>query len=111
MQSKTFTYNNGRGFTAENCVFRANRYSSTGNLAVEIWNDEGCIIRVTLNDEVVLDDDHIAVKGYSENTGLENWLKIFGFIDREPDSQTAHGFPVYRITAKMKSALGKIPAR
>lgn len=111
MGAKTFTYMNGYGFKAEGCRFKTARYRTNGNLAIEIENDEGPVIRVTLNDSPIDDDRKIAVKDYSENRGMANWLKVMGLIDREPCGETMNCFPLYRMTDKMMDMLGELPPR
>lgn len=106
---KTFDYM-CYGKTYKNCYFEVNRYGENDNLAVDIVNDEeGEIARVTVNMGTKLHDDRICVKTWSENRDMNNFLKIFGFVERENVGEVDNGFvtaPIMKLTAKGKEFLG-----
>lgn len=101
----TFTYRSNYG-EYPNCRYEPARYGN-GNLALQIVSDEGpvCVCSVNPPGEY-LDDGEIAVKDWSENSGMGNWLKLHGVIEREdPVFRIPSGFveiPVYRLTAAGK---------
>lgn len=105
---KTFTYKSIYGIY-ENCYFETGRYEN-GNLAVKIMsNTEGPIAVVTVNPDIRLRDDAIAVKNYSENEGMSEWLAKKGLIELDPVDVIRTGFveiPVYWLTDKGKRAFG-----
>lgn len=106
---KTFDYVSGSGFTYADCRFEVNRYRENNNLAVDIVDDNGCVARVTVNMGVKLGDDLICVKTWSENEGMEAFLKLKGLVERENESYASNGYvsaPIMRLTAKGKAYLG-----
>lgn len=99
----------------DDCCFSVGRYPN-GNIAIEIWSDsEGPINRTTINAGIILPDEYIAVKNYSENEGIysENegivdFLKELGIIAEEPVMTIPSGFiwvPIYRLTDKGEEIL------
>lgn len=95
---------NYKGF--KDCVFFASRYRDNGNLALQIVNEEdGPIVTPTVNPGEALDDDCIAVKNYSENTGMLDFLRehdIVGEVVRVIPSGWVE-IPVCRLTEKGKA--------
>lgn len=88
----------------KNCFFVYNRYANNNNLALDIYNNDGlfdeCVCRVTMNTFMLMDDDVIPVKDYSENEGLADALESLGFIEKT-NQYTTSGFinvPIYAIT-------------
>lgn len=85
----------------QDCHFIVGRYPN-GNLAVEIISDtEGPITKVTVNPNVKLEDDYIAIKDYSENEGMVEFLVSMGIIVENPVMTIPSGFvfiPVHRLT-------------
>ena len=68
-----FTYVSPYG-NYEECYFQVGKYTN-GNTAIEIWNNEdGPITKVTVNPDIKLPNDRIAIKDYSENEGMVDWL-------------------------------------
>lgn len=108
MNNKTFDYT-CFGHTYGNCRFEVGRYGNN-NLAIEIVNDEeGEIATVTVNMGHELPDDRICVKTWSENRNMNNFLKIYGFVEREDVGSLDNGSiraPVMKLTAKGKEYLG-----
>lgn len=104
---KNFTYKSRYG-TYENCCFQSGMYEN-GNTAIEIWSPmEGPITKVTFNTSIRLPHDQIAVKDYSENYGMVDWLQSMGFIEDTPVRIIRIGFaeiPVYQMTDLLKSHL------
>lgn len=105
---KTFDYV-GKYETYKDCYFRTNKYESNNNLCISIYSEtEGCICKVTVNTCEVLSDDEIAIKDYSENEGMYDWLLENGFV--ESASYTIGSayvyIPVCRITDKMREYCG-----
>lgn len=90
------------------CVYRAARYRN-GNPALQIWNDRGCVCTCSVNPPggVEIAEGEIAVKDWSENEGMGNWLKLHGVIVREdPVRRIPSGcveIPVYRLTDEGKA--------
>lgn len=87
----------------EGCRFVASRYLDNNNLALSIVSDtEGPIATCTVNTGDRLDDSHIAVKNYSENAGMEDFLRGEGIIGRQT-AAIATGvvqIPVFELTEK-----------
>lgn len=95
--------------TYDRCIFQVGRYPN-GNLAVEIWSQtEGPVNRVTVNPDVPLSDDMIAIKDYSENEGMVESMVELGIII-EPAFMTIQSgwveIPVHMLTEKGKQMLG-----
>lgn len=93
---------------ADNCYFIGGKYNN-GNTGLEIWSDEvGPIAKVTVNPEVRIPEDFIAVKDYSENEGMVDFLKSMGIIKATPNNEIYSGhvtIPVYELTDKGKEIL------
>ena len=67
--------------TYNNCFFKVNKYRN-GNIALGIYNmSDGPICTVTVNPGMALPDDLIAIKNYSENSGVLESLIELGFIE------------------------------
>lgn len=94
--------------TYPNCYFRVGKYLN-GNLAIEIWsNEEGPIVKVTINPDIKIPKGYIAIKNYSENEGMVEWLQSTGIIVDEPTQIIRSGFieiPVYALTEYGKDIL------
>lgn len=103
----TFTYKSKYG-TYTDCMFMTGYYEN-GNLGVEIWsNSEGPITKVTVNPDVKIPTDKIAVKDYSENEGMVAWLKSMDIIKENPTNEIRSGWikiPVYELTDHGKEML------
>lgn len=88
------------------CHFVADRYQTNGNLALSVTSEtEGPITTCTVNTDVTLPEDCIAVKNYSENEGMDKTLADMGIIG-EKIGHIASGWvtiPVFRLTDKGKA--------
>lgn len=97
-----FTYKSKYG-TYHRCSF-APGYYSNGNLALEIWSaEEGPITKVTVNPDIKILPNQIAVKDYSENEGMSAWLEKMKIIEdrQHPVRVIKSGYvtiPVYQLT-------------
>ncbi len=84
-----------------NCKFIVERYPNR-NLKISIMSrTEGVICFVTCGIDKRLDDDTIAVKNYSENKGMDIWMRDNGYIESVPCSHFTSGFvniPIYNLT-------------
>lgn len=93
----------GRYGTYYNCNFEVGRYSN-GNIGITIFsNDVGPVTTVTVNPGYTINDDCIAIKNYSENTGMVDWLISKDLIESNPVMITRSGFveiPVHKLTEK-----------
>ena len=101
MDFDNFTYRSMYG-EYEGCWFEAGRYVD-GNPALRIMSGEGPVCTCSVNPpDEILADGEIAIKDWSENQGVGNWLKLHGVIVREdPVRRIPSGFvmiPVYRLT-------------
>lgn len=98
---KHFTYESKYG-NYEDCYFEVIRYATNNNLAIKIISEtEGPITVVTTNTNRKLPDTQIAIKDYSENEGMVNWLYSMGIIGLNPVETILSGFveiPVYEVT-------------
>lgn len=85
----------------DDCWFSVSRYSN-GNICVEIWQDNhGPIVRVTTNLGVSIPDSYLAIKDYSENEGMVEFLKKLDIIADDPVMTVPIGYvfiPVHRLT-------------
>lgn len=101
MENRTFTYKNKYSVYPD-CYFIVRRYADTNNLAIIIQSiHEGVITRVTTNPTCSLSDEYIAVKNYSENEGMVEFLISMNIITELPVFTIPSGFveiPVYRLT-------------
>ena len=97
-----FTYKSQYG-EYHNCQFMIGYYEN-GNLGIEIWSDtEGPITKVTVNPDIKIPKDRIAIKNYSENEGIVDWLISEGIIEDTPVQIIPSGWieiPVHKLTAK-----------
>lgn len=97
---KRFTYKS-KYDSYDNCYLLDGKYHN-GNLGLEIWSEEhGPIAKVTTYVSMILGDDYIAVKNYSENEGMDEFLVSSGIVDKDPINYVASGFvdiPIYRLT-------------
>ena len=88
------------------CEFVADRYQTNGNLALSVTSEtEGPITTCTVNTDVTLPEDCIAVKNYSENEGMDKTLADMEIIG-EHIGFIKSGWvviPVYRLTDKGKA--------
>lgn len=104
-----FTYKSKYG-EYKDCWFQVSSYAENDNLAVEIWSaEEGPITRVTVNPGVEIPRTQIAVKDYSENEGMVDFLKSEGLIEDIPVIAIPSGWieiPVYDLTDKGKEVFG-----
>lgn len=68
-------------YRGERCNLVPARYNDNGNLALQVMGEDGipyCIASV--NPGVALPDEVIAVKDYSENKGMVDFLKGEGIL-------------------------------
>lgn len=104
---KMFTYESKYG-TYDDCMFMTGYYEN-GNLGVEIWsNGKGPVTKVTVNPDLRLPKDTIAVKNYSENEGTLEWLKSMDIIEKNPVGEVRSDWvtiPVYKLTDHGKEML------
>lgn len=104
----TFTYESKYG-TYKDSFFRVGHYEND-NTAIEIWsNSEGPITKVTVNPDINVPKDMIAVKDYSENEGMVDWLMSMDIIEGEPLKIVNTGWitiPIYKLSAHGKEMLG-----
>lgn len=89
----------------KNSFFQVGSYGNK-NLAVEIWSaEDGPISRVTVNPGIMIPRTQIAIKDYSENEGMVDFLKSEGLIEDVPVMTIPSGWieiPVYNLTDKGK---------
>lgn len=87
------------------CVFNTGTYQN-GNLALQISStEEGPITTVTVNPGVVISHDQIAIKNWSENEGMDEFLKTLELIEDTPVRFIPSGYvkiPVYNLTESGK---------
>jgi hypothetical protein len=100
----TFTYKS-KYSTYNNCRFSVNRYHND-NFALQIVDNEGLIATCTVNlGKVETSDFVIAIKDYSENEGMVDFLKSMGIIEDKPKFCEYSGFvtiPYYALTESGK---------
>lgn len=103
-----FTYE-GKYCRYDDCEFLLGHYSN-GNLGIEIWSvDNGPITKVTVNPDIKIPEDRIAIKNYSENEGMVDWLISMSIIEDSPANVIHSGWidiPVHRLTTHGKKVLG-----
>ena len=88
-----------------NCKFIVERYPNR-NLKIGIMSRTvGVICFVTCGIAKRLDDDTIAIKNYSENKGMDTWMRDNGYIESVPCSHFTSGF--VDITIYNLNQLGK----
>jgi len=97
-----FTYKTQYG-DYENCFFRVGKYPN-GNIAISIISEnDGPITHCTTNTGMKLSDDRIAVKYWSENEGMEEFLIQMGIIEPDPcdiDINSPMTPDIYKLTEK-----------
>ena len=82
MSSKEEFALNLNGTSFSSCSFRATRYQTNGNLALQIVDAEGLVATCSVNPGVDVDNDHLCVKDYSENTGMLKFLIDKGVVEK-----------------------------
>lgn len=103
--TQSFTFENAHGVKVANCFFRVNRYATTGNLALTIWDEEGQYTSCTVNGTRKNGDFEIGIKDYSENEGMVEFLQKMGIIENDPVDAEQSGFiviPYYKLTESGK---------
>lgn len=81
-------------------------FYTNGNRALQIVDDltEEPILVASVNPEIVLMHDDIAIKNWSENIGIEEELIRLELIAPKPHMYIPSGFvniPIYKITDKL----------
>ena len=95
-----------------NCHFEPHRYCGTNNLALCIVDSNGeqyCVASVNIANKP-LSDDRIAIKNWSENEGVDTFLKKLGIIGAMVDFVIS-GFvdiPIYELTEKGKAIFKEV---
>lgn len=92
------------------CEIVKGRYYENNNLCLSLFNYElGPITKITVNTDIKLPDDRIAIKDYSENAGMVDWLVKNNLIEKEPIRHILQGYveiPVHKLTDYAKNLLG-----
>lgn len=98
----------------ENCSIELHRYSTNNNIALRMVSEteygEEPITMCTVNTEQKLQDNQVAIKDYSENVGMVDFLKDLNFIESEPVDEIRSCFvsiPVYELTDEAIEYLNK----
>lgn len=86
--------------TYRDCEFRTGRYRN-GNLALQVECPEGLVCICSVNPDVPLPDNELAVKDWSENKGMVEELKRQNVIFGDPVKtfNTAYGFEKIKVFA------------
>lgn len=93
-----------------NCKFLVSRYNTNNNLylGIHCFYEDGHsepVCHCTVNTSTALSDDRIAVKDYSENEGMEDFLIRMGIIECDPIDYIISGcvsIGVFKLTDKGK---------
>lgn len=88
--------------TYNNCFFKVSRYTND-NIALGIYNSDGPVCTATVNPGIYISDDFVAIKNYSENSGVLEALIELGFI-KDVVNTIALGFveiPICRYNTEM----------
>lgn len=101
--SSPTTYATGRSLkylANEQLVAAVSHYAQGGNVALSFYMPDGePAFTATVNLEgLVLEPRYVAIKNWSENEGMENFLYMHGFIAENPIHYHRSGFvnvPVY----------------
>jgi hypothetical protein len=96
---ETFTFRN-KWSEYPNCKFVTNRYQNN-NLALQIVDDEDVIATCTVCTGKVTDETTIAIKDYSENEGMVDFLQSLDIIEKTPTYIERSGWvtiPYYKLT-------------
>jgi hypothetical protein len=101
-KTDSFTYTSKFGTVYNDCFFEISSYTTTGNHAISIFNEEeGMICTCTVNAQRVNEPDEIGVKNYSENEGMVDFLIGMGIIEKKPFTFEHSGFvmiPYFKLT-------------
>lgn len=92
-------------YKADDCYFVATHYKSPDNPALLIESDGERMCIASVNPDMELPEHHIAIKNWSENDGMDDFLKKVGIIENEPIYSVPSGFvsiPIYPLTEKGK---------
>lgn len=95
----TFDFNTPWG-TEKDCYFKLGTYPNM-NMAIQIFNEEGCIATCTINPDVHIQAPLVAIKNYSENEGMDKELIRLGLIKDKVVKTVPCGFidvPIYELT-------------
>ena len=106
---KHYIYTSKYGSTYEDCYFDTGYYEN-GNIAFYIMSQsEGPIIVPTVNPGIKLPPDRIAIKNYSENEGIIDYLISLDMIEHDPVQLIQSGWveiPIHKLTPTGKEILG-----
>ena len=107
-----FIYKSIFGGVYDNCHFVISQYCSPKNIYIGIVSDdEGPIGPCTINIEgVIIPENQVLVKNYSENEGMDKFLLENDIITGEPVDYISSGFvdiPVYKLGTKGKELVSK----
>ncbi|WP_157273752.1 hypothetical protein [Thiobacillus denitrificans] len=96
-------------FAGADCVASFDRYTSTMNVAIQLFDavDGVPVCTATVNVDP-LEDGMCAVKNWSENDGMEEALISAGIIESEVCDYQRSGYisaPVYRLTEAAREAV------
>jgi hypothetical protein len=98
-------------FGLDDCYFTTGKYYN-GNLKIQIMSSsEGPVVTATCNVDVVLDNGLVAIKNWSENSGVDIFLMTEHIIEITPEFSIEVGYtssPVYKLTEFGKEILGVI---
>lgn len=93
-------------FLDYDCVVRFSNYASNNRTAIQLFVEETgepmCTASVNLVDEPITEDE-IAIKDYSENSGIARVLSRAGIIAHEPLRYVNSGhvtIPIYKLLIK-----------
>lgn len=105
--TEPFDYESAAGGFSFRCRFKTSRYLDNGNLALMMVDaeDEEPVCVATVNPGEKIADNYIAVKDYSENEGMADFLKKIGIIHPDPLKLIPSGWvaiPVYELTESGK---------
>jgi len=94
-----FDYKARNGHTYRNCHLCVLRYGNTNNIALALVDENYNRIMMITTNVKPLPDNIIAIKNYSENSGIEDFLKRIGIIEDKPLTFVS-SIPLYLFTSQ-----------
>jgi len=94
------------------CSIHAFRYASTGNVGLQLYEKGIPMATASINPSststgmgVILPDDEVMIKDYTENEGIAAALQEAGIIARASMTRPGCAFPVYKLLVALPADL------
>lgn len=94
-------------FMGMSCEVRFSKYVDNDRTAIVLYNNDGSLMtKATVNLDIPMEPDEVAIRDYSENEGMLNVLVAAGIVS-EPIRREQSGFvmiPICKLLVKERGA-------